>query len=80
MSNKKATNKQNIIGLKELRENMNEFIDRIQDGEEFTVLKRSKPVFRLGPLTNTEERWEEAADFTKAKKGGVEIDEILNRL
>lgn len=41
-----------IIGLKELREQTNEIITRVEKGESFTVVKRSKPVFRLSPATN----------------------------
>jgi Arc/MetJ-type ribon-helix-helix transcriptional regulator len=34
----------------------------------------------LRKLRSTQERWEEVADFTAAKKGGVDIDELLKRL
>ncbi len=34
-----------IIGLKELRQNAGKIAERVQKGERFTVVKRSKPVF-----------------------------------
>lgn len=69
---------ENIIGLKNLRENMLDYINRIAKGESFVVFKQSKPLFRLSPLQN--EEWEEIIDFTKIKKGGVDVKEILSRL
>jgi len=69
---------ENTIGLKNLRENMVDYINRIAKGESFIVFKQSKPLFRISPLQG--EQWEEIIDFTKIKKGGVDIKEILSRL
>lgn len=69
---------ENIIGLKNLRENMLEYLKRIAKGESFVVFKQSKPLFRICPVKGGE--WEEIIDFTKIKKGGVDINEILSRL
>lgn len=69
---------ENIIGLKNLRENMIEYISRVAKGESFIVFKQSKPLFKISPIQN--EQWEEIIDFTKIKKGGVDIKEILSRL
>lgn len=69
---------ENIIGLKNLRENMVDYINRIAKGESFIVFKQSKPLFRISPLQG--EQWEEIIDFTKIKKGGININEILSRL
>lgn len=69
----------NIVGVKELRENLDAFIAQINKGASFIVVRRSKPVFNMTPVT-TDEKWEEAADFTKIKKGGIKIEEILSRL
>ncbi len=66
-----------IVGLKELRQNLNKYAFHIQKGESFIVIKRSKPLFKISPV---EEEWEEIVDFTKIKKGGVRIEEILLRL
>lgn len=69
---------ENIIGLKNLRENMVDYINRIAKGESFIVFKQSKPLFRISPIQG--EQWEEIIDFTKIKKGGININEILSRL
>jgi len=70
---------QNIIGVRELRENLDEYIAKIDKGASFTIVRRSKPVFTINPMNEGGE-WEEVVDFTKIKKGGVNIDEILSRL
>lgn len=68
----------NIVGLKELRENMNKYAERVAQGETFVVFKQSKPLFKIIPVEDGE--WEEVIDFTKIKKGGVKISELLARL
>jgi len=68
----------NIVGLKELRENMGEYTRKIQRGQSFIVFKQSKPLFKISPVN--EDAWEEVIDFTKIQKGGVNIDEVLSRL
>ena len=72
-------NKEEIIGVKELRQNLDQYIAQIAKGKSFMVIRRSKPVFNIIPI-DAENNWEEAADFTKIKKGGVKIEEILSRL
>jgi prevent-host-death family protein len=68
-----------IVGLKELRENMDEYVRDVGRGTEYVVVRRSKPLFRMvAPQEN--EEWETVVDFTKIKKGGVGIKEILSRL
>ncbi|MDD4900941.1 MAG: hypothetical protein PHS62_02390 [Patescibacteria group bacterium] len=69
---------ENIVGLKNLRENMVDYINRIAKGESFIVFKQTKPLFKISPIQD--EEWEEVIDFTKIKKGGVDIKEILSRL
>jgi antitoxin (DNA-binding transcriptional repressor) of toxin-antitoxin stability system len=69
---------ENTIGLKNLRENMTEYLRRVAGGESFIVFKQSKPLFKISPLAD--ESWEEVVDFTKIKKGGVNIKEVLSRL
>lgn len=70
----------NIIGLKELRQNVDNFITQVKKGKSFIVVRRSEPVFKISPPGETEELWETVVDFTKIKKGGVEIEKILSRL
>lgn len=70
-------NKKTIIGLRELRENTDKVVEGVKRGDSFTVVRRSEPVFRITPV---EEEWEEVADFTKIRKGGVDINDILKRI
>lgn len=67
-----------IVGLKELRANMENYIKLVEKGEEVLVTRRAKPLFTLRPPVD--EGWEEVIDFTKLKKGGVRIEELLKRL
>mgnify|MGYP001562568537 CR=1 len=69
----------NIIGLKELRTNVDSFITQIQKGKSFIVVRRSKPVFKISPPEDSNV-WEPVVDFTKIKKGGVALRDILLRL
>ncbi len=70
---------ENIIGLKALRENVDKFIEAAQRGQAFIVMRKSKPIFRLMPVQE-DEKWEEVIDFSKIRKGGVNINEILSRI
>jgi len=69
---------QNIVGVKELRTNLNQYIDQVRKGATLTIVKRSKAVFKIVPME--EEQWEQVVDFTTFKKGGVSISNLLNRL
>ncbi len=69
----------NLIGLKELRGNVNTYIAEVKKGKSFVVVRRSKPVFRISP-PDAEDLWEPLVDFTKVTKGGVPLDELLSRL
>ena len=70
-----------LVGVKELREHLDAYIAQINKGVHFTVVRRSKPVFNMTPIaSDTNEDWEEVVDFTKIKKGGIKIEEILSRL
>ena len=71
----------NIVGVKELRENLSRYTDQVERGKSFTVVRRSKPLFRMVPIDEDDDgQWERVIDFTKIKKGGVPIDEVLARL
>ena len=69
---------ENIINLKSLRENMQEYAQKVKRGHSFMVFKKSKPLFKISPID--EEYWEEIIDFTKIRKGGVSLKELLKRL
>lgn len=70
----------NIIGLKELRENVDAYVSQIEKGKSFTVVRRSRPLFRIVPPEEDQELWETVVDFTKIKKGGIPIKDLLSRL
>ncbi len=69
-----------IIGLKELRQNADNFIAEVKKGKSFIVVRRSEPVFKISPPDEESELWETVVDFTKIKKGGVLIKDLLSRL
>ena len=72
--------KNTIVGLRELRENIDKYISQIEKGDSFTVVRKSKPVFRISPLDIESDAWETVADFTKIKKDGVSAGDILKEL
>ena len=69
-----------IVGLKELRENINAYITQVNAGRSFTVVRKSRPVFKISPPDEDSDLWETVLDFTKIKKGGVKLNDILLRL
>jgi len=69
---------ENIINLKNLRENIQEYAQEVKRGHSFIVFKKSKPLFKISPIN--ESPWEEVIDFTKIKKGGVDLKELLKRI
>lgn len=71
-----------IIGLKELREKTGHFISQVEKGRSFTVVRRSKPIFKLVPVDEwgDEGAWETVVDFTQIRKGGVPAEEVLKAL
>ncbi|MDP3764632.1 MAG: type II toxin-antitoxin system Phd/YefM family antitoxin [bacterium] len=71
--------KNTIVGLKELRENLDIYISQIDKGKSFTVVRKSKPVFKIVP-PEAEEQWETIVDFTKINKNGLAAREILAEL
>ena len=72
----------NIVGLKELRENMGSYISGVEKGKSFIVVRRSRPIFRLAPIDvwGDEGVWEQVVDFTKIKRGGIPIDDVIASL
>lgn len=74
---KNITNGELIVGLKELRQNINKYVTKVNEGKNIIVLRRSKVLFKVVPV---EEEWEEVVDFTRVRRGGVDIKDILSRL
>ena len=72
--------KHSTVGLKELRENIEVYIKRVNKGESITVLRRNEPIFRLSPIDEEELGWESIIDFTEINSRGVSGREILKRL
>jgi len=68
-----------IVGLKELRENVGLYANRVKSGDSFIVVKRSKPLFKISPV-DEEDQWETIIDFTEINKDGVSIKDVLARL
>jgi antitoxin (DNA-binding transcriptional repressor) of toxin-antitoxin stability system len=68
----------NIVTLKKLRENMQGYAQKVKEGRSFIVFKRSEPLFKISPIE--ESSWEEVIDFTKIKKGGIDVKELIKRI
>ena len=75
------TKQGNIVGLKNLRENMEDFIKRVQAGESLTIVRRSQPLFKITPINSeSESKWETVIDFTEINPNGVSAKDLLNAL
>jgi prevent-host-death family protein len=68
------------VGLKELRENMEKYISRVDKGESITVLRRNQPIFRLTPVDEEEMGWETVIDFTEINPRGVPAQDVLKAI
>ncbi len=68
----------NIVSVKNLREDLQGYAQKVKDGQSFIVFKKSTPLFKISPIE--EEYWEEVIDFSKIKKGGINVKELLKRL
>ena len=71
---------QNIIGLKQLRENTDNYIAEVKRGKSFMVVRKSKPVFMLVPPEEHESQWETVIDFTKFYRDGIPARLLLKKL
>lgn len=69
----------NTVSLKEFREQLPKYISAIAEGKSFTVVKRSKPVFQISPISD-EGSWQTIVDFTNINERGVAADDILAQL
>ena len=68
-----------IVGLKELRGNINTYVSKVKKGNSFIVMRKSKPLFKIVPL-ESENQWETVANFTEISKNGIAAKEILKEL
>lgn len=68
----------NIVGLKEFRENLGTYEAKIQKGQSFVIMKRSKPIFTVGPVEA--DGWETVIDFTEFKKNGISASDLMKRI
>jgi len=77
-----------IIGLKELRDNVDTYIAAVKKGKKFTVFRHSKPVFSISSPEEAEydldeldgPGWKTVIDFTKIRKGGVPVEEVIESI
>jgi prevent-host-death family protein len=74
-----SINIENTISLKELRQQFPKYIDAISKGKSFTVVKRSKPIFQISPISD-EGSWTTIVDFTEIDSDGVSVDDVLKAL
>ena len=70
-----------IIGLKDLRENTEKYIGAAGRGHSFTVVRRSRPIFKVVPVDKwgDEGQWETILDLTKGKYKNMTAGELLKR-
>lgn len=67
-----------LVGLKKLRENVDSFAREVGRGSSFVIVRRSEPLFKITSVDD--DTWEEVVDFTKIRRGGIEVGELLKRL
>lgn len=71
------------ISIKELRENLADIADSVEQGKTYRVIRRSKPAFIIMKVDAdaTEGEWETVVDFTDGGKTmGVPLKEVLKAL
>jgi len=68
----------NILGFKELRENADKYINAVSEGRTFTVVRRSKPIFKIVPVDEwgDEGLWETIVDFRDKKGVGIKAENL----
>ncbi|MEK9175629.1 MAG: type II toxin-antitoxin system prevent-host-death family antitoxin [Patescibacteria group bacterium] len=71
-----------IIGLKDLRENTENFIKEVEKGKTFTVVRRSHPIFKIAPVDQwgDDGLWETIVDFQQIHQNGVLASAVLKSL
>jgi hypothetical protein len=82
---------QQIIGLKDLKQNPDAYAKKVHQGHSFIVVKQSKPMFRISSPVIPDVReidldeedgkgWKTVIDFTKIRKGGVPVEEVVKSI
>jgi|GEM_PF-1842587 antitoxin (DNA-binding transcriptional repressor) of toxin-antitoxin stability system len=74
---KLLSTQQNIIGVKELRENLEKYIMEVNKGKSFIFVRRLRPVFSINLVLDDENEREIIVDFTKVRKGEMLLKDIL---
>lgn len=73
--------KETIVGVKDLRTNLDKYIKGAQRGASFLVVRRSRPVFRIEPADSDEGTWETIFDAKRDNGGkGLRTGEVLRIL
>jgi len=76
---RETQSKSTIVGLKELRNNLETYVKLISKGQSFTVMRRSQSIFKIVP-PDEEEKWETLIDFTSIDKNGMLAEDVLKVL
>ena len=71
---------ENIIGLKELRQNMPSFAQKVQQGQSFIVVKQSKPLFRITPLIDLDKDVEKVQQNDFLQTSAADLHHLLKPL
>lgn len=75
--------KTNIIGIKQLHQQLKQITQSVTAGESFIVVRNSQPVFRIEPLHTTAPKKYSLQDFKKIQVPGgdknlsTKVDEIV---
>lgn len=61
---------------------MGKYLTQIERGKSFTVVRRSKPVFKIAPPLEEDDAgtWETVIDFTKINKKGIPLEKLMAKL
>ena len=68
-----------IIGLRDLRENTDKYIKAVDRGQSFTIVRRSRPVFKMVPVDQygDEGVWKSLVNFRDKKGRGFPAEKLL---
>jgi prevent-host-death family protein len=70
-----------IVGIKQLHAELKDLPERVANGEEFIVVKNSKPVFKIVPLAPQPQRKYTLEDFKALQfKGGKNLSKNIDKI